>query len=76
MAWFIPFVRHVAALNMSVIGFVLIPQGFGEDPGPIEAEKSCMYGQIFSALDVLEFSGDGFITSASGSTPFRALMAS
>lgn len=56
---------------MSVIGFVLIPQGFGEDPGPIEAEKSCMYGQIFSALDVLEFSGDGFITSASGSTPFR-----
>lgn len=73
MAWFIPFVRHVAALNMSVIGFVLIPQGFGEDPGPIEAEKSCMYGQIFSALDVL---GDGLITSASGSTPFRALMAS
>ncbi len=40
IASFIDFVKHVAALKMSVMGFVLTPHGFGEDPGPIEAENS------------------------------------
>ena len=40
MASLIDFVKHVAALKMSVSGSALTPQGFGIRPGPIAAENA------------------------------------
>ena len=70
-AWRRLFDTQVAALKMSVTGLVLTPQGFGEEPGPIEVEKA-LSTVSHSVLAPWERK----VTSASYNTLFTALVAS